>query len=570
MKLLNTFSVLAVALTSYVHAAQNSTAILQAAQKELPKCALTCMLSGISKSACELTDFYCISHDRELNEQMAACVQGACSIREALTAKNFTETVYGTPIRDHSRMVSYTGIIGGGFAVLAVFLRIIARIPCCGGTWGWDDWAIVVTMLPVLPLTVLSVPLANYGLGKDIWTVPFNNITAILHIYYFDESFYVASIALTKISILLFYLRIFPNQNFRRLVYATLALCVLYVVGFIPAVIVQCIPIRVAWQHWDGEHNGKCINLNIEGWISAACNIILDIIIICLPLHELSKLAMGRRKKAGIMLMFLGGGFVTVISILRLKWMIQFANSQNVTWDYTPVGYWSTLEVHVGTVFACLPALRSLQYRIFPKSRHPNNYYGDPSGAYGYNSKGGSPFPSIARHGKHAELLSAGSRASILRPRNRTTNDKDFVQLDEYEFQLGEGISPSKRDDFFRGLNHTQVQRGSIHADDDALLLPIQGTQGLPTSPFPKNAASSDKGTSGSGNGSGGWNQGIKVKKDYSVTVEISPDPVSPTTSEERMDVDEHGRVGKRGSGQSSNIGVGVEVRNFSRQKLRE
>jgi hypothetical protein len=119
---------------------------------------------------------------------------------------------------------------------------------------------------------------------------------------------YLASIALTKISILLFYLRIFPNQAFRRLVYGTLALCILYIVGFIPAVIVQCNPIRIAWQRWDGEHYGKCINLNIEGWVSSAFNIIFDIITICLPLHELSKLAMGRRKKAGIMLMFLGGG----------------------------------------------------------------------------------------------------------------------------------------------------------------------------------------------------------------------------------------------------------------------
>jgi hypothetical protein len=132
-----------------------------------------------------------------------------------------------------------------------------------------------------------------------------NDVTKI---YYFDESLYLASMALTKISILLFYLRIFPNKTFRRLVYGALALCVSYMLGFIPAIIFQCTPIPLAWKHWDGEHHGKCINLNLEGWISAASNIIFDIIIICLPLHELSKLALNRRKKAGIMLMFLGGG----------------------------------------------------------------------------------------------------------------------------------------------------------------------------------------------------------------------------------------------------------------------
>lgn len=38
-------------------------------------------------------------------------------------------------------------MIAGGFAVLAVVLRIFARLPCFGGTWGWDDWAIVVAMV---------------------------------------------------------------------------------------------------------------------------------------------------------------------------------------------------------------------------------------------------------------------------------------------------------------------------------------------------------------------------------------------------------------------------------------
>ncbi|KAF2475432.1 uncharacterized protein BDR25DRAFT_382409 [Lindgomyces ingoldianus] len=73
----------------------------------------------------------------------------------------------------------------------------------------------------------------------------------------------------------------------------------------------------------------------------------------------MSKLAMSRWRKVGIMLMLLGSGFATVVSMLHLKWLIQFAKTENVTWDYTPVGYWSTFEVHVSIIIACLPALRS-------------------------------------------------------------------------------------------------------------------------------------------------------------------------------------------------------------------
>lgn len=119
---------------------------------------------------------------------------------------------------------------------------------------------------------------------------------------------YLSSIALTKISILLFYLRIFPNPLFRKLVWVAIMYCVGYILGTVIPLVFQCDPIDHAWTRWDNEHPGKCINLNLLGWMTAALNIVGDLMTIILPLHELSKLAMGRRKKAGVMLMFLGGG----------------------------------------------------------------------------------------------------------------------------------------------------------------------------------------------------------------------------------------------------------------------
>lgn len=218
--------------------------------------------------------------------------------------------------------------------------------------------------------------------------------------------------------------------------------------------------------------------------------------------------------------------------------MIQFANSQNVTWDYTPIGYWSTLEVHVGIVIACLPAIRSLQHRLFPDSRSPNSYYPGPSGAYGYNSKGGSPFPSIAKYKRGHMDLSQASQASMMRSRDRTRGDKEFIQLDEYEFRLGDGLTAAEREEQVRGHNLTQIERGSIHTDD-AVLLPIQGTRCLQPSGHNRRSTVNEK------SGQGGLPQIITVRKDYSVTVEVSPEQLSPSPprlSEE----EEHERSAKR------------------------
>lgn len=129
-----------------------------------------------------------------------------------------------------------------------------------------------------------------------------------MQIYYFDELFYLTAIALTKISILLFYLRIFPNRDFRRWTYGAIVLCALYILGFVPATIFQCLPVSNAWKRWDGEHPGKCIDLHAEAWTAAALNIVLDLIVIFIPLRELSQLKMSPRRKAGILVMFMGGG----------------------------------------------------------------------------------------------------------------------------------------------------------------------------------------------------------------------------------------------------------------------
>ena len=92
------------------------------------------------------------------------------------------------------------------------------------------------------------------------------------------------------------------------MIYVTIALCVMYILGFVTATALQCIPIKQAWLRWDNEHEGKCTNLNVIAWTSAGVNIILDLFVIVLPMREITKLSMNRRRRFGVMFMFLVGG----------------------------------------------------------------------------------------------------------------------------------------------------------------------------------------------------------------------------------------------------------------------
>jgi hypothetical protein len=172
---------------------------------------------------------------------------------------------------------------------------------------------------------------ANLGLGKDIWTVPFDNITAILKIYYFDEDLYLTALPLVKISMLFFYLRIFPQNWFRYACFTTMAACAGYGIAFLLVSVFQCRPLPLAWTQWDGEHFGTCNDINAQGWTSAALNVILDVVVLALPMPVIAKLELNKRKKALVLLMFSTGFVVTIISILRLQVLVHFGGSSNFT-----------------------------------------------------------------------------------------------------------------------------------------------------------------------------------------------------------------------------------------------
>lgn len=151
-----------------------------------------------------------------------------------------------------------------------------------------------------------------------MWTLPLQNIKNVLEYYYLGEIFYFASITTTKLSILLFILRVFPDQEFRKIVYGVCGLVIAYGLSFIFATAFQCWPVQWSWQQVDDNWGtGSCNNIHMQGWMSAIFNIVIDLIMLALPLKNLWELQMKLKKKLMIMFMFTLG-ILLVISFLLL------------------------------------------------------------------------------------------------------------------------------------------------------------------------------------------------------------------------------------------------------------
>ncbi|KAH7131282.1 hypothetical protein EDB81DRAFT_808285 [Dactylonectria macrodidyma] len=405
------------------------TSLLSTLQ-QMPDCALSCLTSAMANSTCSTTDQSCMCNDEPLKATAANCVEASCSVKESLFTQNLTMTYCDFPIRDKTKSYSALAIalviIGG----LCVVQRFIYKIYSNTGL-GIDDWLILATFISVIASTICNVRGAvPNGVGRDVWTLTPTNITNFTMYFYIMAVLYFAQITLMKLSLLFFYLRIFPGKLIRQLLWGTIIFNALFGISYVFVAIFHCQPVSYFWKKWDGEHEGHCTDLNAITVSNAVISIILDVWMLILPISQLRHLNLHWKKKVGISLMFCVGTFVTVISILRFHSVLRFgSNNQNPTYDYTEVSVWSMAEVNVGIICACMPAIRLLLVQLFPKvlgSSHQNTTGEHPEDESGSNNLRMNTNSFIERSHQRGIPLKSFDR-QVARPVG--TSDGDEAQL---------------------------------------------------------------------------------------------------------------------------------------------
>lgn len=118
------------------------------------------------------------------------------------------------------------------------------------------------------------------------------------------QLFYIIDLAVIKASIIYLYLRVFNIRKFRTILWATQLFNTLLGSAYVLLSLVQCQPLQHYWNGWDGEHEGKCADLNTIGLTHVGFNIGLDVWMLILPATQLYKLKLPRKKKIGVMAMF--------------------------------------------------------------------------------------------------------------------------------------------------------------------------------------------------------------------------------------------------------------------------
>jgi hypothetical protein len=119
----------------------------------------------------------------------------------------------------------------------------------------------------------------------------------------------ILAIGPTKISVLLFYRRIFRGKWFHRATWTLIVFCSAWTISFFFANLFECMPISNAFIHALGTvYNARCIDAIPMYLTQAYADVVLDVFILLIPIPMIYKLRLPSRQKIAVLGIFLLGG----------------------------------------------------------------------------------------------------------------------------------------------------------------------------------------------------------------------------------------------------------------------
>lgn len=137
-------------------------------------------------------------------------------------------------------------------AVVSILVR--AYVMAQSGTWKlrWDDWAVSAALLLAVVQTSIVQQEAAIGLGRTTRDLTNDQGQHIQRLQYADQLFYILSVWVSKLSATLFFYRLSPRTNDRKMSRGAIAL--VGITGLI-AILSVCFVCNLnhPWRYFDSE-----------------------------------------------------------------------------------------------------------------------------------------------------------------------------------------------------------------------------------------------------------------------------------------------------------------------------
>ncbi|KAK1511177.1 uncharacterized protein CCOS01_14939 [Colletotrichum costaricense] len=302
-------------------------------------------------------------------------------------------------------------------AQLSVTLRIYARIRVIKAP-GWDDTVMVLSAICAWGGWISFVIQAQYGLGKHISTIDKKYDYIVFNHVAFWQAIISAAGALMflKVSIALSLLRLSKTGWYKWALWSTIALVLFYSIGGMFPFFLHCKPMSGFWDR-NTTPPPKCKdgnNINLFGIINTGFNIFTDVILATLPVPVIWNLQMKRRLRLYAIGILSLGYFAVAMGIVKAVYQLNNDSDPDKTFNRS-IQFWGFLQLQVGIIAACAPALKPLVNKLLNLSAY-NQHIPDACG-------------------KRSQQTGSGPRTleyDTFRSRTDGTTRSDQYELDEW------------------------------------------------------------------------------------------------------------------------------------------
>ncbi|KAF2264575.1 hypothetical protein CC78DRAFT_516787 [Lojkania enalia] len=229
---------------------------------------------------------------------------------------------------------------------------------------GLDDWIMLAAAVTSIPVSAMAMASLNYGLGLHIWDTKPEWTTPYYKMAFATDILFPITCSLTKCSLCLTYLRLFPSRTDRTFCYTINVFLTLYTLSCVLLMLFQCTPIR---GYWNIDAKQHCIDIRTTLITIAALNSLSDFLVYLWPAKPLWSLQLPLKQRLGLIFVFAIGCSVCVCGALRMYFMEVYFTSYDLFWHAAPIYAVIALEMNLGIICGCLSGVKPVLSVIFPR-----------------------------------------------------------------------------------------------------------------------------------------------------------------------------------------------------------
>ncbi|KAF2502901.1 hypothetical protein BU16DRAFT_447843 [Lophium mytilinum] len=258
---------------------------------------------------------------------------------------------------------------------------------------GVDDWTMLLCWMMGTAICIINCYSTLWGTGLHVWDNKLEWIPTSGRLALATQMLFGPCVGLTKFSLCLTYLRIFPSQGNRYFCYATMAWLITWTIAIFFTFLFQCIPISDNWDLLKFT-NRNCINQKAFFIAAAATNSFTDIAVFLWPARFLWNIQLPKSQRVGLVVSFSLGCIVCVAGICRIWYLNIYFGSSDVSWEGSIVYVITTIETNVGIICGCITGIKPILSTLFPRlfGSTQGKYSSDRTKSYGKRS---FPFQSL-------------------------------------------------------------------------------------------------------------------------------------------------------------------------------